>query len=157
MNEKWDRRFLELAQHVSQWSKDSSTQCGSVIARPDRTIASVGYNGFPRGCLDDPGLYRIRPLKYERVIHAEMNAILSANEPVRGCTLYTFPGPICNRCAAHIIQAGIIRVVYIQHDNAWEMKNRWSKEFPLAGSQMLLEVGIEESELSPWDDNVKTQ
>lgn len=111
LHDKWDRRFLELAAHVAQWSKDPSTKCGAVIVRPDKTICSVGYNGFPRNMKDDQELYDHRDIKYDRIIHAEMNAILNANEVVKGFTLYTHPGPSCLRCAAHVIQAGIVRVV----------------------------------------------
>lgn len=112
--EKWDRRFLELARHISAWSKDPSTKVGAVIVRPDRTIASVGYNGFPRGMDDDPEIYANRELKLKRVVHAEMNAILNAQEPLKGCTLYVWApsyGPTCERCAPHVIQTGITRVI----------------------------------------------
>jgi dCMP deaminase len=108
---KWDLRFFELAYLVASWSKDPSTQTGAVIVRPDRTVASIGYNGFPRGCDDDPALYADRPTKYARIVHCEMNAILSAREPLRGYTLYTYPFMSCDRCAAHVIQAGITRCV----------------------------------------------
>jgi dCMP deaminase len=107
---KWDARFLALGAEVASWSKDPSTKTGAVIVRPDRTIASVGYNGFARGCNDDPAIYAIRDEKYQRVIHAEMNAILSAREPLHGYTLYSTL-MTCDRCAVHIIQAGIRRVV----------------------------------------------
>jgi dCMP deaminase len=112
---KWDLRFLTLAQHVSTWSKDPSTKCGAVIVRPNRTIASLGYNGFPRGVDDSPETYADRETKYSRVVHAEMNAILSCTERPQGYTIYTFSngwGPACDRCAAHIVQAGLVRIVY---------------------------------------------
>lgn len=108
---KWDRRFLEMAKLVASWSKDPSTQTGAVIVRPDRTIASVGYNGFPRGCNDSSLLYADREKKYSRIVHCEMNAILSAREPLHGYTLYTTPFCSCDRCAVHVIQAGITRCV----------------------------------------------
>lgn len=108
---KWDRRFLTLAEHVASWSKDPSTKTGAVIVRPDKTIASVGYNGFPRGCDDSNQIYQDREAKYSRVIHCEMNAILSAREPLQGYTLYTWPFMSCDRCAAHVVQAGIKRCV----------------------------------------------
>ena len=112
MDNKWDGRFVELASHIAKWSKDPSTKCGAVIVRSDKTIASVGYNGFPRG-LDDSGkLYDNRSVKYDRVIHAEMNAILNASESLKGHTLYTWPLPTCSRCAVHVIQSGIVRVVF---------------------------------------------
>jgi dCMP deaminase len=109
--DKWDVRFLEMADFISHWSKDPSTKTGAVIVRPDRTICSVGYNGFPRGMKDDADLYANREVKYSRVIHCEINAVFSASEKVDGYTLYT-TGPSCERCAVHMIQAGIKRFVY---------------------------------------------
>lgn len=52
-----------------------------------------------------------REAKLDRIIHAEMNAILFLKEPALGYTLYTSPFGPCNRCAVHVIQAGISRVV----------------------------------------------
>jgi dCMP deaminase len=43
----WDRYFLDIAEEVSKASKDPSTKVGAVIVRPDRTVASLGYNGLP--------------------------------------------------------------------------------------------------------------
>lgn len=142
--DKWEQRFLGMARLISSWSKDSSTKCGAVIVRPDRTLAALGYNGFPRGVDDDHALYLDRPRKYERVVHAEMNAILSAAEPVRGYDLYVWPpseAPTCNRCAAHVIQAGIARVFY-QHDSTSTIHQRWS-DYPEEGLTMFREAGIE--------------
>jgi len=68
--EKWDRRFLEMAGLVASWSKDPSTQVGAVIVRPNKTIVSVGYNGFPRAVRDDQSLYQDRPTKLMRTVHA---------------------------------------------------------------------------------------
>lgn len=60
---------------------------------------------------------RIRDLtEYGRVVHAEMEAMLScarSGASIVGATLYstTFP---CHNCAKHIIAAGIKRVVYVE-------------------------------------------
>jgi len=35
--EKWDKRFLDLAEFVALWSKDPSTKCGSVIVDDNKT------------------------------------------------------------------------------------------------------------------------
>lgn len=143
MIEKWDMRFLEMAELVSLWSKDPSTKCGAVIVRPDRTVCSVGFNGFPKGCDDDPEIYENRELKYARVVHAELNAILHAREPLHGYTIYTYPpgyGPSCDRCSSHIIQAGIKRVVHIQDTS--EFASRW-KDAAEIGLKMYEEAGVE--------------
>ena len=120
---KWDLRFLALAKHVSQWSKDPSTQCGAVVVSPDRSIVLPGYNGFPRGMDDNRSLYTDRETKCARVIHAEMNAILSSSQSVRGWTLYVWPLMSCPRCSVHIIQAGIKRCVSVEASS--ELFDRW--------------------------------
>ena len=53
MSDKWDIRFLELAKHISGWSKDPSTKVGCIVVGEDREIRSTGFNGFPRGISDD--------------------------------------------------------------------------------------------------------
>lgn len=137
---KWDLRFLDMAEHVAQWSKDPSNKVGAVIVRPDLTVASVGFNGFPKGCSDDPSIYEDRDLKLARVIHAELNAILHAREPLHGYTIYT--SPPCDRCAAHIIQAGLSRVVYRRHEV--DRFERWRDSID-RGNGMFAEAGVEVS------------
>ncbi len=112
---KWDFRFLELATVPASWSKDPSRQVGAVIVDTDRSIISVGYNGFARGVHDYEDRYKNKEIKYEMVVHAEINAILSARRDLRGSTLYCTLLP-CSRCAAIIINAGIKRVVCLDND-----------------------------------------
>jgi dCMP deaminase len=108
--DKWDGRFIELANVVSSWSKDPSTQVGAVIVNSDKIVVGLGYNGFARGVADLSSLYEDRTKKYEMIIHAEVNAILNATQSVKGCTLYCTHPP-CSRCMAVIIQSGIVQVV----------------------------------------------
>jgi dCMP deaminase len=122
----WDPYFLGMATYVARKSKDPSTQVGAVIVRPDKTVASVGFNGFPRGMNDDAALYENREIKLSRVIHAEMNAILNAHGPVEGYTLYCTLLP-CDRCAVFVVQAGIQRVVTMFPPAA--LKERWGDAF----------------------------
>ena len=107
---KWDMRFLELAQLVASWSKDPSTKVGAVLVRPDRTIVSTGYNGFPRGCNDCKATYANREQKYARVVHAELNAILMAGGDTKDNILYCTLFPCCE-CAKAVVQTGISTVV----------------------------------------------
>lgn len=106
----WDTRFLELANYVSQWSKDPSTKVGAVIVNNQKQVLSLGYNGFPRGVEDWSSRYEDREMKLLYVAHAERNALDNAFADVRGATLYTSLCP-CNECAKSIIQRGIKRVV----------------------------------------------
>lgn len=106
----FDEWALGLAVAVSQRSRDPSTKVGAVIIRDDKTICSMGYNGFPRTMEDKPEWWDVREEKYDRVIHAEMNAIINAPEPVTGMTLYVTHPP-CKDCAKHVAAAGIKRIV----------------------------------------------
>lgn len=127
MSLKWDQRFLRLAAHIAQWSKDPSTKVGAVIVSPLRTIVSVGYNGFPRGMQDLPIRYKDREEKLRRTVHAEMNAILNANEQLDGYTLYTYPLFPCEACSLHIIQSGIAEVVSLPWSP--EVEEKWGASF----------------------------
>jgi dCMP deaminase len=127
---KWDKRFLGLAKHISSWSKDPSTQTGSVIVDQKGRIVSVGYNGLAQGVHDLPERLNNREIKYKMFIHCERNAILFAKQPLDHCTLYTWPFMSCSSCAAMVIQAGIKRHVAPYSENP-----RWVEEFELAKAQ----------------------
>ena len=135
-NEKWDARFLDLAQLVSTWSRDNSTKVGAVITDPANRVVSMGYNGFARGVRDTPERLADRDFKYPLTIHAEENAILFAERNLAGCTLYTWPFMPCGSCAAKVIQVGIHRVVSVVSDNP-----RWVQSFQLA-QQQFSEAGV---------------
>ena len=146
--EKWDLRFIELAKLVGSWSKDPSTQTGAVIVRPDKTICSVGYNGFPRSMDDTQDLLSDREEKYSRIIHCEMNALLNAKESVKGYTLYQSDLLTCDRCAVHMIQAGIKRVVYVSFHYEDIRYKRWDNEMAKARGYYK-ECGVEVKEFEP--------
>lgn len=140
MIDKWDRRFLDLAQHIAGWSKEPSSRVGAVVVGPEhREIRATGYNGFPRGVADDHRLHA-RPAKHPLIVHAEENAIAHAARigvSLLGCIIYVWPYPPCTRCARSIIQAGIVRVVAVgslEHE-------RWGDEFFIARA-MLAEAGV---------------
>ena len=118
-NRKWNKRFLALAQHIAGWSKDPSTQVGAVIVDRNRKIISVGYNGFPSSMGDLRDRYHDRDDKYDRIIHAEMNALLTAQRPMdKDMVLYTWPMLPCHRCVVHLLQAGLRIFVAPDTDNA---------------------------------------
>lgn len=107
----WDLRFMVLADHIAQWSKDRSTKVGAVIVI-DKNPVSMGYNGFPRGCNDDLDSRHERPTKYDWVLHAEENAIMNAarhGQRTLGADMYVnwFP---CAKCAGMMVNAGIKRI-----------------------------------------------
>ena len=127
---KWDRRYLELAQFVSSWSKDPSTKVGAVIVSPANRVISLGFNGLPPYVPDNPETLDNREEKYKWIIHAEQNALLTAKQDLTGSTIYTFPFGPCSQCSSAIIQAGIMRVVFPKcQDSRWSDKIEESKKF----------------------------
>jgi len=127
MINKWDLRFLKLAREISTWSKDPSTKTGAVIVRPDRTVVSVGFNGFPKNMLDKPEWYANREEKYSRVVHCEVNAMIHAFEPLNGYILYTYPFASCDRCVVQMLQAGITRFIFPEPTE--DALSRWAIAF----------------------------
>ncbi len=130
--DKWDKRFILLAQHVSTWSKDESTKVGAVIFDKNHRIISLGYNGLAAG-VEDVGL-EDRDRKYKTIIHAEINAILFANTNLAGCTIATWPFQPCSNCSSTIIQSGIKRCIFPSIVDS-ERASRWLESFNLARSQ----------------------
>ncbi|MSR18892.1 MAG: dCMP deaminase family protein [Phycisphaerales bacterium] len=133
MTEHWDKRFLQLASQIASWSKDPSRGVGCVIVSSTKQIISTGFNGLPRGIVDSAERLE-RPIKYDIVCHAEMNALIqcarNAVSPV-GCTLYSSFSP-CVQCSLAIIQAGIVLVVTnemdAQNDQPWSESVRKAKD-----------------------------
>jgi len=135
-----DTWALDLSEVVARRSRDPSTKVGAVILRSDNTVASVGYNGFPRGVTDYPEIYLDKSRKLLRVVHAELNAILTSREPLHGYTIYVSPLHPCSQCAAAIIQSGITRVV--ARTDLARKSATWEASFHEAG-QMFAEAGVQ--------------
>ena len=136
----WDKRFLQLAKHISEWSKDPSTQVGCVVVGPDRELRSTGFNGLPRGIEDNEQRLNNREIKYPLICHAEENAIMHAARigmSLKDCTAYV-TWPPCTRCARSLIQAGISTIIYPKNI---EIPERWLEDFNLS-LNMLKEANI---------------
>lgn len=140
LNEKWDLRYLQMAKFVAEWSKDPSTQTGAVLVRPDRSVISVGYNGFASKVNDTDERYNDRSIKYEMVVHCEENALIAAKQSIEGSCLYTYPFMSCSRCAAKMIQAGVKR--HVAPVPTEDQLSRWEDSFRLSMEQFN-EAGVE--------------
>ena len=133
VSNKWNDRYLALAEQVAGWSKDPSRKIGAVAVGDKGQILSQGYNGFPRGVDDSQERYNDRPTKYKLVVHAEMNVIYNATYngvSLDGSTLYVHGLPCCSDCAKGIIQVGIKKVVMPNQD----IPEEWSKSWKLSQS-----------------------
>ena len=142
--DKWDARFMELAEVISTWAScyQQDRKIGAVIVKNKR-IVTTGYNGAPAGiktCVERGECLRKKlgiasGTKHEicYAIHAEQNAIIQAakmGSSIEGATLYCTHQP-CVICAKMIVNSGITRVVY---------KHGYPDEFAV---QMLKEGGVQ--------------
>jgi len=125
--DKWDKRFIELAEHVAQWSKDPSTQVGAVIVDNNNRIISLGFNGYPQHIPDDD--LHDRNSKLAKILHGEINALLFAQRSLEGCVIYVWPMAPCSQCASAIIQSGIKRVGTIKPNK--ELQKRWGDKMEI--------------------------
>jgi len=138
---KWLKRYMELAELISTWSKDPNKKVGAVIVSYENNrILSTGYNGFPSKVKDISERLNNVDDKLLYTIHAELNAILSARGTnLRNCVIYTTFFP-CSQCMGSIIQAGIKTIITYKLEDKKESK--WYKSFE-ASRNMALEAGIE--------------
>lgn len=137
---KWDKRYLKLAEEVSGWSKDPSTKIGAIAVGSKGQVLSQGYNGFPRNVKDTDERYNNREQKYKYVVHAEQNVIYNAcynGTSLDNSTLYVVGLPVCSECAKAVIQVGIKRVIMREQD----IDDRWLESWKLSAS-MFDEAGI---------------
>ena len=120
----WDAYFMAIAKLSAFRSKDPKTQNGACIVDTKRKIIGIGYNGLPRGCIDDDPVYwmdtddnDLLRSKHTYVVHAEKNAIYNCMaHDMTGASMYITQFP-CNTCAQAIIQVGIQTVIYVNMKN----------------------------------------
>lgn len=123
IDQKWDKRFIEVARQIATWSSCIRHQVGAIIVKNNR-ILTTGYNGAPCNvktcrdrnvCLRD--IQHIESGTHQELCyaaHAEQNALAQAAKlgiNVDGSTLYCTRRP-CAICAKIIINSGIKRIVY---------------------------------------------
>ena len=143
LSNKWDKRYMQLAEVVSTWSKDPSTKIGTVAIGSKGQVLAQGYNGFPRGIDDSDDRLNNREEKYKYVVHAEMNLIYNATLngiSLDGSTIYIHGLPACSECAKGLIQVGIKRIV-MNKESIENAGDHWQESFELT-LQLLNESGI---------------
>ena len=127
----WHIRFLNLAEHISHWSKDPSTKVGCVAVDLDsKRVLAMGYNGFPPRISDTKERLNDREKKYQFVVHAEQNMIYHAalnGVSLDGSAVYVSPLGICNECAKGLITVGVCDVfmpMIRKHVETWHAKHK---------------------------------
>ncbi len=123
--DKWDERFMNLAETVAEWSScyQENRHVGAVAVK-DKRILTTGYNGAPAGIesCSERGECLRRKLDIASgtrqevcyAVHAEQNAIIQAAKlgvSLEGATLYVTHQP-CVICTRMIINSGVKTVIY---------------------------------------------
>ena len=141
---KWDERFMSLAETVAEWSScyQTNRHVGAVVVK-DKRILTIGYNGAPSGiesCADlGVRLHRERNIASGTMqevcyaVHSEQNAIIQAAKlgvSLQDSTMYVTHQP-CVICTRMILNSGIKRVIY---------KNGYPDEFAL---ELFAKSGVE--------------
>jgi len=108
--------FVDIITVISKRSTCPVRKVGAILIKDNRII-STGYNGSPKGTdhCEDIGC-QIENKACVRTVHAESNVIAFAAKygiPTDGSTMYTTMAP-CFNCAKLIINAGIVRVYYLE-------------------------------------------
>lgn len=101
--------FMELAERLSQRSKDPKIQVGCVICdeRLERVIA-IGYNGGARG--QDDGRESMEQGK-SGLIHAEANALVKCDYSIPNKIVFLTHSP-CTVCAKMLVNAGVKKLYF---------------------------------------------
>lgn len=110
---KWDIYFMSLCFVIAERSIDPSTKHGAVWVSSDKRILSTGYNGPIKNSYDKQ-VPLTRPEKYDFIIHAESNCLLShygSSQDIKGSTMY-ITGEPCSSCLQMMLQKGIKHIVY---------------------------------------------
>lgn len=142
-DEKWVKRFIDLADTISTWSKDT-TKVGAVLVTESCKIVGQGYNGLLPGMDDSLLLINDREFKIMNTIHAEINALVNLSKGYSTTEdLYMFVSkPMCSNCAKHIALHGITAVYCKSADN--DFNTRWNN----TGAKTILKhMGIEYNEI----------
>ena len=118
-----DEYFMTLAVDAARRATCKRHKIGAILVDSNNRVVSTGYNGAPAGmahCLDigcvrdELKIASGTQIETCRGIHAEQNALLQAESMYRlgGGTCYCVYQP-CVTCAKLLINAGVLRVVYI--------------------------------------------
>ena len=110
----WSQYWMGMAEQAAKRSKDPNTQVGAQVVSKNNRPLGCGYNGMPEGYVEDATIWE-RPIKYDHVIHAELNAILNCEHTPVGGKLYVTLFP-CRQCAKVIAAARIKKIFYKEHE-----------------------------------------
>lgn len=138
-NTNWDKRFIELSEHVSNWSKDTP-KVGCTIVDQYNKVLSTGYNGMP-SWFDDEHLLEIEDLKPHLITHAEINALnCLSKEHYNKELVFYITKPPCIYCATSIAYSCLkVKKVYYVDNTSEHFKTKYKLQESL---DLFLKRGI---------------
>lgn len=158
MDNKWHRRYLDLALQLGQWSKHPTWKVGSVAIGDHGQVLSCGYNGWPRGIEGEEDYHLGSGARADDqpslTVHAEANVIYNASlngVSLNRSTLYVAPLFPCVDCTKAIIQVGVGQICHAK----WvpvqftfeETVQSWEADWHMA-RQLLRGAGVKVIELA---------
>lgn len=142
---KWHLRYLQMAELVSGWSKHPDFQVGTVAVGDFGQILSTGYNGWPRGVVDEEQGRKLTNDKgFSLSIHAEVNLIYNTNligTSLKGSTVYVHPVFPCIDCAKALVQVGVSQICYKQPLSMAPRDEKWRESWERAEA-LFKETGV---------------
>lgn len=103
-----------VALMVAETSDDAQTKIGAVlINKKTKTVVGIASNTFIFGA-NKKSIPNIRPLKYNFIVHAEVNLICYsafAGVKTKNCVAFVTSSP-CPACCRVLFQAGITTVYF---------------------------------------------
>lgn len=127
----WEHYALKLAEVAALKSKDPWVTVGCCLLRHDKTVASLGFNGFPAGMTEN---WENRDERRKYVVHAEKNALRHIKPGE--CYLAATTLLCCNDClkdlASYGIKTLVFRDVYDKDDSTLQL----AKEFGIKLEQI---------------------
>ena len=137
----WSNRFIGLAAHVSEWSKDT-TKVGCVITDSENRVQATGYNGMPTWFDDDKLILLSDDDKGRMILHSEINALncLDSSNFSKDLNMYITKPP-CKWCALSIIHSQVnIKKIYSLQSDSEGFDKRYDTE---TSFNLLKESGID--------------
>jgi dCMP deaminase len=104
--------MMGFAEQAAKRSPDEETKVGCALFNSfSGALLSIGFNGFIRGA-NDAKLPKVRPAKYQYMVHAEVNMIANCAKhgiSMQDCELFCTLSP-CISCMRNLWNCGIKRI-----------------------------------------------
>ena len=113
LSNKWDIRYMQLAEQISTWSKDPTSKIGAVAVGDKGQVLAQGYNGYIAGCE-----HKMITKDNHNIatVHAEQNTITDCAKrgvSSNNCKAYITHYP-CYNCMKLMVSCGICEINYIE-------------------------------------------